>query len=827
MTNFHSASTRRAVASFAQEIFKPVVVLIFYSAVTALLLYPLSFQFADHVVDWGDPLENTWVLASGGRALIENPLIAYQANIFYPYANSLAFSESQTASALLALPIFFATDNPILAYNFVFLAAFILSAFNTYLLAYDLTKNCAGTPAITLPGEGWQRGRRVGGALLAGIAFAFWAYKFNHLSHINLVTLQWLPLVLLSLRRTLNQDRVVFPILFAITLTLQALSSWYAALMTFLVVGFYIVYVLIRRWGHQKWRRWMRLAVCFATALILIGILAVPYFQVSRELQFARSLDDARKLSARTLSFVSISPSNWLYQNLLPRAIGDALFPGALVLIFAAFGLRKKFRFADRVFWMFTVLLFLTLAFGPFFQLAPQIEFPSLLYQFLYDLVPGFQATRAPARFFVVGMLGLTLLAANGFASLTKNLSPRRYGLFAPVVLALLCVEYLAIPIRTIPIETGAQIPNVYRWLESQPGGNIIELPTRVGDVEPITRAMYFSVYHQRAMPLGYASFIPSTQNDFLQTLGTALETPSPRVPNMLREFNVRYVILNLEQEDADSYANAFAQLPSFEIAYQDATQRVYQINTNAPEHPLQLDCLAPAFAAPNALYLSYLVAQHTRRYPIVNDDLQTHTVTLTWRAADSTITQTRQVKLPYVLRDRAEGIPLVVNAPSASGNYDLSCALDNSPAPLSTQTVLVANEFRITQASPLLELLEVKRVTGAPQRGSEVVSAFFWRRRAEPDTGIVMQVRLVDENGNTISEIAREPVQYTYPVRLWRDNELVADSYALPIPSDGPSANYHLTVRALSKDTNGALAFRDPRGEITTEFASEPFSIR
>lgn len=786
---------------------KTLGALLLYILATAVLLFPLSLELADHVPDWGDPLENTWALAWGGRALLTNPLELYNANIFYPYPNSLAFSESQLASAVLGLPILLATNNPILAYNFVFFAAFVLSGFNMYLLAYDVTK---------------QRG----GALVAGFAFAFWAYKFNHISHINLVTLQWLPLVLLALRRSLTQDRLIFPILFAVTLILQALSSWYAALMTLLAVALYIVYELVVQ--RRKWnvRRWVTFAVCFALALAPIALIALPYFQVSRELDFSRSLQDAERFSARPLSFVSVSTFNWLYQDLLPKAVGEALFPGALVVLFAILGLGKKYAFADRAFWIFGILFFGLVAFGPIFQLTSTLEFPSPLYRLLYEVVPGFQGTRAPARFFVIGMLGLCLLAANGFRSLTSHLSPRISNALLVLALGVLAIEYAALPIRTVPIEANAQIPPVYAWLKQQPAGNVIELPILPGEIEPITRAMYFSIDHGRATPLGYASFIPTTQNDFLNTLNTALETPSSRVTNLLREFGVRYVIVNRTAEHADRLEQALLQLPEFVSEYEDATHRAYRLKAEAPEHPLQYRCVVPAYASPGAPYLGYFVIRHGRRYPIVNQSLQPLWLTLAWQSGTDTVLQTQTIPMPYVIREQGEGVPMRVNPPGAPGEYELTCTLGNDPSPLTTQTVRVTADAEPVEDAPILELLGTEITATVPQSGLDLLATFFWRRRAEMQDPVLMQIQVVGTDGNVVAEQVQQPIAYTYPVRVWRDNELVADRYALPIPGDAGAGSYRLVIRALDENTNEPIPFRDPDGGTTTEFSTDAFEI-
>ncbi len=776
---------------------------------TVVLLFPLSVQLSDHLPDWGDPLENTWVLASAGRALVTDPLNLYHANIFYPYPNALAFSESQVASAVMGLPVWLATGNPVLAYNFVFLGAFVLSGFTSYLLAYDLTRHRAG-------------------ALLAGAAYAFWAYKFNHLSHLNLVTLQWLPLVLFALRRSLIQDRAVFAVLFAVTLVFQALSSWYAALMTLLVVAAYLCYFFLFRRRQTNKRRIAQFAIFFGIAMLLTTLVALPYFQVSRELQFVRGLEEAERFSARLLSFLSVAPFNRLYQDLLPVAFGEALFPGIIVLLCAALGLRKRYPFPDRAFWIAAILFFALISFGPVMQLGAGIKFPSPLYRILYEIVPGFQGTRAPARFFVVSMLGLALLAANGFGAVTQKMNAQTRALVTTIALALLCIEALAVPVRVIPIETNGRIPAVYDWLQRQPEGNVLEVPVRVGDIEPITRAMYFSIAHRRAMPVGYASFIPPTQADFLQTLNTALAAPSPRLPNLLREFDVRYVIVNRAQEGAGETDAALGQRSEFESVYEDESHRVYRVNSDAPEHPLKFGCLVPAYAAPNEPIILYLTAQHARRYPIVNRDLGEHEVSLDWLSAAGTMSEWRErVRLPYVLRERIEGVPVRMTAPSQTGEYRVTCALNGTVDSTTELRVQVAPEFQTNDASPQLELLKFDYTIPQTRASGDIITTAFWRRRGEVREPIAMQAQLVNKDGTVVSEVTRQPVLYTYPVRLWRDNELVADTIALPVPAETRAGPYHLVIRAINENTGAVVPIRDPNGASASEFVTGTFEIR
>src|SRR5581483_3234824 len=99
-----SSIPRRASPHFAdintQLWLVPIGVLLFYIVATARMLFPLPLQFADHVRDYGDPLDDTWVLAWNAHELLNDPANLFNATIFYPYPNSFAFSESEIASGL-------------------------------------------------------------------------------------------------------------------------------------------------------------------------------------------------------------------------------------------------------------------------------------------------------------------------------------------------------------------------------------------------------------------------------------------------------------------------------------------------------------------------------------------------------------------------------------------------------------------------------------------------------------------------------------------------------------------------------------------------------
>src|SRR5262249_49095082 len=74
----------------------------------------------------GDFRLTSWIVTWGAHALRTHPLHVFDANIFYPLRNALAFSEHMLAGALLVLPFDLLHHNAIANNNLLILASFAL-----------------------------------------------------------------------------------------------------------------------------------------------------------------------------------------------------------------------------------------------------------------------------------------------------------------------------------------------------------------------------------------------------------------------------------------------------------------------------------------------------------------------------------------------------------------------------------------------------------------------------------------------------------------------------------------------------------------------------
>lgn len=110
-----------------------------YLGLTIAYSWPLARHLANGVPhDPYDPLLNTWILWWSTKAI---PLTAHwwNAPIFLPAVGTLAFSEDLLGLCPMSAPIIATTHNALLGYNVSLLASFVLCGLGAYFLAYSLT----------------------------------------------------------------------------------------------------------------------------------------------------------------------------------------------------------------------------------------------------------------------------------------------------------------------------------------------------------------------------------------------------------------------------------------------------------------------------------------------------------------------------------------------------------------------------------------------------------------------------------------------------------------------------------------------------------------
>ena len=523
----------------------PVLATLVYALLALAITHPLWLHLAEALPsDIGDPLLNTWIQAWDGHAFLTAPLHLFEANIYYPLPNTLAYSEHLASTALLAVPFQALSGEPVVAYNLSLLLSFPLAGLGMYLLLYRWT-------------------RRPGAAFVAGLAFAFAPYRLAAISHVQLLTVQWLPFSLLAL------DQLLRPVLragggraspvhrwlagvpqFVLFATLQILASWYLAVFSLLVLGLYVLaWFLASARRETAWRQTLaRLALAGLLVAALTLPFARPYLEVLPQLRASRPLAWALSFAARPTDLAAAAPFLRLSGPLTSRWAGrpgfteeNALFLGTASLLLALAGLllgRPRWR---PIALGTVVLVSLLMIFaGP--------------YRALTHLIPLLAIVRVPPRWIIPATFALAALAGYGLAAIRASFWRRLAVVLVSLIVA---AESFAAPLPLAAVGSTADLPQVYHDLAQAPDPPrwaVVELPMHVAPQPeyPEAKRMYASSLGWWRLVNGYSGFTPARQ----VALGRRLEGfPDDRALAALRDLGragVRYLIVHPDEAPLD-----------------------------------------------------------------------------------------------------------------------------------------------------------------------------------------------------------------------------------------------------------------------------------
>jgi hypothetical protein len=487
---------------------------------------------------------NAWAMAWLVHQAVRSPLHLLDANSFYPRTSSFTFTEPLLPIAVQGAPLLLAGGPPILAHNVVVLLSFPLAGLAMFLLARDRTGSSAA-------------------GLLAGLAYAFCAYRFHHLVHVQSLATQWLPLAVLYLLRSLDTGRARDAALAGLFALLQVLSSGYYAVMTALALGT----ILALEWPRARKSDKGRPVIAALLAAAVVALLVfLPYRNaVARQAaelgrEILKGPGEAAHWSAGLSTYVR--PSGELYPTLTIAAL-------------AIVALVTQHR--ERVVRLAAALVVVGVA----FSLGPTHESSGTLSP--YDLLrrlPGLSVLRTPVRLGLLAVFGLDLLAAVTAARLARSGTRARAALMAAA--AGLCVELYRGDVHRsfLPLPP---VPKSAQWLAAAPRGAVLELPWDEEHPEWGGRYLYWSTLHWHPMVNGWGGFFPVG--------ATALGTTGRHFPvgpavRELRAAGVRYVVVHLDRvrpQQRQMLTSDEALPPGLILAADFGEERVYEIDPRGP----------------------------------------------------------------------------------------------------------------------------------------------------------------------------------------------------------------------------------------------------
>lgn len=503
--------------------------------------WPLVTKLGHVGHDAFDPRFQAWTI-DWVQHKLGSPGSLFDANIFAPEPRTLAYSDSLLGIAIPMLPFRWLGVSPIGQLNLALLFSFAASFASGYLFGRVATRSVV-VGAVT------------------GVAFAFGPFGSVSSGVVHATAHAGVGVAAAAAWWLADRARDRRPLLapaalLTAALVWQASVSFYPGAYAF---GAAVVVLLVR--GRSLGRRgWLwalgALAVAGACALVM----AIPYLQVRNDQPgFRRTLADLPPLAA---DFGATDPRLSIWGSLLGKGggwpiYGEPAFPGLVLLVLAPIGAIAGWR-ADRrrtaaIAGLALVLVGLALGLGA----GPTGWRRLLPYRLLFEYVPGWEALRATGRAWVVGLLGVGLLAGLGALAVARWLARRVHWRARTTVGVLAAVAIFGVLVEGYAPWTSADrgtvdiaVSPVDEHLTTLPSGGVLYLPALEQGAGPVREALsgfrqaenvYGTTAHHRITPNGYSGYFPPSWKRLSRDME---HLPDESTLAQLRQLGVRYIVV-------------------------------------------------------------------------------------------------------------------------------------------------------------------------------------------------------------------------------------------------------------------------------------------
>jgi len=516
-------------------------VLVLYLLYTLANVYPYSHPafIGNAVYGWGDALLDVWLLKTSVTQFLRDPLHPWNGPGLYPFPRSLTFNDAQLGLGLLGAPVGWATGNWVLARNVLLLLGFWLSAWWTYRWALRVGASRAG-------------------AFIAGLLYGFCSLRFHHVRILKMAFGPLIPLFFLYLTRWSQTGR---PLELG-----KAALIWAFQMVSGLYYGFFLLtlgplYGFWMRRGRSPTgsaplarKRWETLVTVVGLSGIAVGVtfgLLLPYWESRYLFDLKHDVGVNHQWAARPTHYLAtesrigrgMTSRWWDWER--PLWVG--------ILAWAALFVPPWSGRVQGALWTMTALSFLL-------SLGPQTP----VFRVAYTLLPYFSAMRYPARWGMMVILFMALLAGLGITRLLKGCSGRFRWVLTGLLSLIAGVDLWHAPLR---VESAPTPPAVYTRLRThrEPGA-VVAFPLYSN--YDIGSALYgfWTLVHQKPTTGAYSVWtIPGAE---WIRMGLA-DFPAPHALWLAAQLNVRYFVFHadlfrrLGQEDLwRRYEQAVTQLP-------------------------------------------------------------------------------------------------------------------------------------------------------------------------------------------------------------------------------------------------------------------------
>ncbi|MDD4938195.1 MAG: hypothetical protein PHX34_04265 [Candidatus Shapirobacteria bacterium] len=561
----------------------------FYFGVFLLLLLfcfrSLFVDFGRNLVDWFDYPYIIWAMYQNIGHLKNLDLVNFfNTNTFYPFTNTLLFSDTFLPQTIIALPFSFFIKNTVMVFNISFLINFVLN----YIALYFFWK-CIFKNKLT--------------AFLGSIFFIFSPFFYTQFGHFQMLT-YWPFFFSLYFLLRKSDHLVKNSIISGLFLALQFLASVYLSVFLLCTI---CIWTLVDFFYSKKSKVLLKILLILLTFFILDGVFIKSYVDVQKQYQVTRDIHEYILYSAHLSDYVFTSSiRSVLHQSKLltlwnksdKHVVGErGQFIGFLffiLFILGAFGFnkiksKKFFSFELNKYSIFSTLI---LIIGLVFSLGPRLNFNGvyvhipLPYSFLLKYVPFFDSIRALARWSFLVYLGVLYFC---LLYLNKLITVKKSRVLIGLIFMFFLIEYFP---KNITSSSKVYMTNDYTYLKSNCNNKVlIEIPyihlfgvrgNIVDGLGYMTTILLSSLEHSCSLVNGHGGYdLPENMDMFKRLNEDVANIDYDQFLSELNVRNVSFIKFNKEfivDEDKLIYQQMFDTLIK-EKKIKNVSENIYQIN--------------------------------------------------------------------------------------------------------------------------------------------------------------------------------------------------------------------------------------------------------
>ncbi len=454
-------------------------VLIICILVTCFVFWPILTKMSSMATSPTDGPLIAWLIQHAADSIRGTSLL-FQPPFFYPYEQTLTYSDPFVSSGIVAVAI-----------QRLWPSITLLEQLNVQLILGTVVYFLALHWLITVLGG------RGAAAILLATTGTFLPLRFIYVVHLHTYLLIGIPFGLACFILYTRVRHWKYLLGFVLGYLFQLFNAPMTAYFFIAVVG---VYLFSQK---QLWRKLVadrRLLVTSMVLAVMSILFYLPYWQQAAHFDSARTIRDAAHFSFSINRLFSWDILGLLFLN----------------CIFFATSRKSKSLFQQCLPWVAITLIGICLMLGPVLKIDSQtvkifgLPIP-LPYAVVYYLVPGINAFRSVTRWSVIASLGLVLWTAVVFQ--TSRIKPAvKLSLLA--ILALLSVVSARkfLPVFSLPAET----PEVYLLAAKQPEKIMAIMPMFVWSMAPYEAResvrLLYQLDSRKTYYNGASGFLPPTR---------------------------------------------------------------------------------------------------------------------------------------------------------------------------------------------------------------------------------------------------------------------------------------------------------------------------